>query len=210
MKSFAKILRYAIGYKKYAFINVFCNILSILFELLSIMLFIPFLDLLFNQADKAVSVEPAFEFTKEFATNYFNYTMHQFIAENDKVAALLFVCMLVGILFFLKNVFRYLALYFISVLRTGVVRDLRKKIHRKTLNLPLSYYTEQRKGDIMSRMTSDVQEVEWSILNSLELMFREPMAVILYVTMLVIMSPELTLFASRQKSSFMTIFEIWN
>jgi len=81
------------------------------------------------------------------------------------------------------------------VLRTGVVKDLRKKIHDKTLNLPLSYYTEQRKGDVMSRMTSDVQEVEWSILNSLELMFREPMAVILYVAMLIVMSPELTLFA---------------
>jgi len=195
MKSFAKILKYAIGYKKYALINIICNIVSILFELLSIMLFIPFLDLLFNQSDKAVTIEPAFGFTKEYATNYFNYTMHQFIVENDKVAALLFVCVLVGILFFLKNVFRYLALYFISVLRTGVVKDLRKKIHDKTLNLPLSYYTEQRKGDVMSRMTSDVQEVEWSILNSLELMFREPMAVILYVAMLIVMSPELTLFA---------------
>ncbi len=195
MKSFGKILRYAIGYKKYAFINVFCNILSIIFELLSIMLFIPFLDLLFNQSDKAVVIEPTFAYTKEYATNYFNYVMHQFIEENDKVAALLFVCVLVGILFFLKNVFRYLALYYISVLRTGVVRDLRRKLHKKTLNLPLSYYSEQRKGDVMSRMTSDVQEVEWSILNSLELMFREPMAVTLYVAMLVVMSPQLTLFA---------------
>jgi len=71
MKSFAKILKYAIGYKKYALINIICNIVSILFELLSIMLFIPFLDLLFNQSDKAVTIEPAFGFTKEYATNYF-------------------------------------------------------------------------------------------------------------------------------------------
>ena len=195
MKSFAKILKYAIGYKKYGFINIFCNILSIIFELLSLMLFIPLLNLLFNQESKVVPVEPSFAYTKEFAADYFNYTMQQYIGDNDKAAALLFVCVAVGILSLLKNVFRYLALYYISVLRTGVVRDLRQKIHKKTLDLPLSYYSEQRKGDIMARMTSDVQEVEWSILNSLELMFREPIAVILYVSTLVIMNSELTIFA---------------
>lgn len=195
MKSFAKILKYAISYKKYGFINIFCNILSIIFELLSIILFVPLLNLLFNQTTEAITLEPSFAYTKEYATDYFNYTMHQYIGENDKVAALLFVCVLVGILSLFKNVFRYLALYFISVLRTGVVRDLRRKIYKKTLDLPLSYYSEQRKGDIMARMTSDVQEVEWSILNSLELIFREPMAVLLYVGMLIIMSPQLTLFA---------------
>ena len=195
MKSFAKILKYAIGYKKYAFINIFSNILSITFELLSIILFVPLLDLLFNQTTEVVAIEPTFSYSKEYAADYFNYTMHQYIGDNDKVASLLFVCVLVGILSLFKNIFRYLALYYISVLRTGVVRDLRQKIHKKTLDLPLSYYSEQRKGDIMARMTSDVQEVEWSILNSLELMFREPMAVLFYVGMLIIMSPELTLFA---------------
>ncbi|MGB0882689.1 MAG: ABC transporter transmembrane domain-containing protein, partial [Vicingaceae bacterium] len=195
MKSFAKILKYAIGYKKYAFINITCNILSIIFELLSVMLFVPLLDLLFNQTSEVVTVEPKFSYTKQFAADYFNYTMNQYIGDNDKVAALLFVCVLVGILSLCKNIFRYLALYYISVLRTGVVRDLREKIHKKTLDLPLSYYSEQRKGDIMARMTSDVQEVEWSILNSLELMFREPLAVTLYVGVLIVMSPKLTLFA---------------
>ena len=184
------------GYKKYAFINIFSNILSVIFELLSVMLFIPFLNLLFNQESSIpVTSEPTFSFTKDYIEAYYNYTLGQMVAENDKVAALLFVCILVGILFFFKNVFRYLALYYISVLRTGVVRDLRRKLHQKTLDLPLSYYSEQRKGDIMSRMTSDVQEVEWSILNSLELMFREPIAVTLSVIVLVVMNPELTLFA---------------
>jgi len=196
MKSFAKILKYAIGYKRYAFINIFCNILSVIFELLSVMLFIPFLNLLFNQSSEVpVTTKPDFSFTKDYIESYYNYTLGQMVAENDKIAALLFVCILVGILFFLKNVFRYLALYYISVLRTGVVRDLRRKLYQKTLDLPLSYYSKQRKGDIMSRMTSDVQEVEWSILNSLELMFREPIAVTLSVIVLVVMNPELTLFA---------------
>lgn len=195
MKSFAKILKYAAGYKKYAFINIFCNILSIIFELLSLMLFIPLLNLLFNQEAAIVTAEPTFSFTKEFISDYYTYTLQQYIGDNDKAAALLFVCAAVGILSLFKNVFRYGALYYISVLRTGVVRDLRQKIHKKTLDLPLSYYSEQRKGDIMARMTSDVQEVEWSILNSLELMFREPLAVILYVSTLIIMNAELTIFA---------------
>lgn len=195
MKSFAKILKYAAGYKKYAFINIFCNVLSIIFELVSLMLFIPLLNLLFNQQTEIVTVEPTFAFNKEFISDYYTYTLQQYIGDNDKAAALLFVCVAVGFLSLFKNVFRYSALYYISVLRTGVVRDLRKKIHDKTLNLPLSYYSEQRKGDIMARMTSDVQEVEWSILNSLELMFREPLAVILYVSTLIIMNAELTIFA---------------
>ncbi len=195
MKSFAKILKYAAGYKKYAFINIFCNILSIIFELLSLMLFIPLLNLLFNQETEVVISEPSFAFTKEFASDYYSYTVQEYIGDNDKAAALLFVCVAVGILSLFKNIFRYSALYYISVLRTGVVRDLRKKIHGKTLDLPLSYYSEQRKGDIMARMTSDVQEVEWSILNSLELMFREPIAVLLYVATLIVMNAELTIFA---------------
>ena len=195
MKSFAKILKYAASYKKYGFINIFCNILSIICELLSLMLFIPLLNLLFNQETQVVTVEPTFALTKEFFADYFNFTMQQYIVDNDKASMLLFVCVVVGIFTLLKNVFRYTALYFISVLRTGVVRDLRKKIHKKTLALPLSYYSEQKKGDIMARMTSDVQEVEWSILNSLELMFREPIAVLLYVSTLIIMNAELTIFA---------------
>ena len=186
MKSFAKILKYAASYKKYGFINIFCNILSIIFELLSLMLFIPLLNLLFNKETEAITTEPTFAFTKDFFADYFNFTMQQYIVDNDKASMLLFVCVVVGIFTLLKNVFRYTALYYISVLRTGVVRDLRQKIHKKTLELPLSYYSEQKKGDIMARMTSDVQEVEWSILNSLELMFREPIAVTLYVTTLII------------------------
>jgi subfamily B ATP-binding cassette protein MsbA len=195
LKSFAKILKYAGGYKFYAFLNIVFNILQVIFELLSVMLFIPFLNLMFNQGSVPVTEKPAFAYTKEYVEAYYSYTMGQLVENHDKVASLLVVCLVVGALFFLKNVCRYLALYYISVLRTGVVRDLRKKIHNKTLNLPLSYYSDQKKGDIMSRMTADVQEVEWSILNSLELMFREPIAVALSMTVLVIMNPQLTLFS---------------
>jgi len=195
MKSFAKILKYAINYKVYAALNVIFNILSVFFELLSIMLFIPFLNLMFNQETVEVLSKPQFAYTKDYVEAYFNYSVGQMVDGNDKVSALLIVCLLVGVLFFLKNVFRYLALFYISVLRTGVIRDLRKTLHEKTLLLPLSYYSEQRKGDIMSRMTSDVMEVEWSILNSLEMLFREPIAVVLSLSVLVIMNPTLTLFS---------------
>ena len=90
MKSFAKILKYAAGYKKYAFINVFCNILSIILELLSLMLFIPLLNLLFNQETEIIATEPNFAYTKEFAADYFNYTMQQYIGDNDKAADAIF------------------------------------------------------------------------------------------------------------------------
>lgn len=195
MKSFGKILKYAINYKGYALLNIVFNILSVIFELLSLILFIPFLNLLFNQESDPITTKPDFAYTKEYIEGYYQYTLGQMIEGNDKVTTLLFVCILVAILFFLKNLFRYLAMYYISVLRTGIVKDMRKNIYQKTLVLPLAYYSEKRKGDIMSRMTTDVQEVEWSILNSLEMLFREPIAVVLSITVLVVMNLELTLFS---------------
>ncbi len=100
----------------------------------------------------------------------------------------------VVVLFFLKNLFRYLAMFFVSPIRNGVVRDLRNKMYNKILWLPLTYFSDERKGDLISRMTSDVQEIEWSIMQSLEVVFREPITMILFLSTMVIMSPQLSLF----------------
>ena len=108
---------------------------------------------------------------------------------NGKIPALTYICVLIIILFFLKNLFRYLAMYFISPIRNGVVGDLRNKMYNKVLFLPLTYFSEEKKGDLMSRMTSDVQEIEWSIMQSLEVIFREPFTVALYLATMVIISP---------------------
>lgn len=194
MKSFKKILHYALQYKVYALVNIIFNILSVVFELLSMLLFIPFLNLLFDQ-NELVSEKPTFELSKEFFQDYFNFTMSQYIDANDKLSALLFVCFLVGGLFLLKNIFRYFAMFFIAVVRTGIVKDLRKAIYNKLLLLPISFYSEEKKGDILSRVTNDVQEVEWSVLSSLEMLFREPVNIILSISVMIFINPQLTLFS---------------
>lgn len=192
MNSLKKILRYALNYKKYAGLNIFFNILQVLAELSAMLLFIPFLNLLFNQETKIVTQKPTFSLTKEYFSDYFNYSLQQFIEDGSHSDALLYVCILVGILFLLKNIFRYLAMFFIAELRTGIVKDLRSKIYHKMINLPLSFYSETKKGDMLSRITADVQEVEFSILQSLEMIFREPINIVLSLTILISISPELT------------------
>lgn len=194
MKDFAKILVYALKYKVYALLNIFFNILSVIFDLLSLLLFIPFLNLLFTEPE-IVTVKPTFAFTKEFFQDYFNFTLSSFIKGNDKLDALLFVCITVGILFLLKNVCRYLAMYFIGVIRTGVIRDIRRDVYDKLLALPLSFYSEEKKGDILARITNDVQEIEWSILSSLEMIFREPLTILLSIATMIVINPSLTLFS---------------
>lgn len=195
MRDFFKILRYAIPYKTYALLNIFCNVLSVVFNLLSLILFIPFLRLLFGNVETTYTTVPSFAWNKEAIEQYFNYQMATFIEENSELEALFMFCLAVGCLFLLKNLFRYLAMFFIAVIRNGVVRDIRNKVYNKILILPLSYYSEEKKGDIIARITNDVQEIEWSIMSSLEILFREPLAIILNLTVMVIISPQLTLFS---------------
>jgi subfamily B ATP-binding cassette protein MsbA len=192
MNSLKKILKYALNYKSFAGLNILFNILQVLAELSAMLLFIPFLNLLFNQETEIVTQKPDFTLTKEYFTDYFNFSLQQLIEGGEPAKALMFVCIGVGILFLLKNIFRYLAMFFIAELRTGIVRDLRSKIYNKMVDLPLSFYSETKKGDMLSRITSDVQEVEFSILQSLEMIFREPINIILSLTILITISPELT------------------
>ncbi len=159
------------------------------------LLFVPFLNILFEQSTITISEKPDFSFSKDYFEAYFNYTASQYIEDDNKIKVLLFVCVLVGVMFLLKNLFRYAAMFFIAVLRTGVVRDMRNELHTKLLSLPLLFYSEEKKGDIISRVTTDVQEVEWSILNSLELMFKEPISVTLSLVVMIGMNPKLTLFS---------------
>jgi subfamily B ATP-binding cassette protein MsbA len=196
LKALLKIVIYAIPYKVKAGLSVVFYILDAIFNLLSLLLFIPFLDLLFTNDVSVVSTKPEFALTKEAASGYFEYYLGQFIASaDDKIGALIFICILVGSLFFLKNLCRYLAKVFMAQLRSGVVRDIRFKIFGKIIALPLSYYNEERKGDILARITSDVSEIEWSIMNSLEMIFRDPITIAMSFVILIIISPKLTLFA---------------
>lgn len=193
MKRLFEILRYVKNYLGYASLNVLFNILSVVFNLFSLTMVIPFLQLLFDKT-KLVHEQPVLEWTTKSVTSYFNYIVSSIIIERGEVNALLFISLLVVGLFFLKNLSRYLAMFFLAPLRNGVVRDIRNDIYRRILILPLAYFSEQRKGDIMSRITNDVMNIEWSIMQSLEMLFREPLTIIVFIVTLIIISPTLTLF----------------
>jgi len=194
MKSLLKIIKYIVPYKSFAFLSIGFNILQVIFNLLSILAFIPFLSLLFGDVEP-ILVEPVFSFDIDYLEDSFNYKMTPYIEANGKEGALYFVCIVVGTLFFLKNLSRYLSKFFLAYVRSGVVRDIRTKVFDKILVLPLSFYSEEKKGDIISRITGDVQEVEWSIMNSLEMVFRDPISITLSLVTMIAINAELTLFS---------------
>jgi len=176
---------------------VLSNLLFVIFNLLSLVLFIPVLQLIFRDPnDIEITAEPTFEWGFSdlfvYAKDYYNFTMSTMV-KNNPLDALFFVCVSVMIAFFLKNLFRYGAVWFQSELRMGVVRDVRDSLFHKAMNLPLSYYSNERKGDLMARMNSDVNEIEIAVVCLLELLFREPFAVIINVATLIYLSPQLSL-----------------
>ena len=193
MKNINRIFKYVKPYWGLASLNIFFNILSVLFSLVSLAMVVPFLGLLFG-TQKLVTIKPAFGLTVNSVSGNFNYYISKIIIDYGKVDALIFICLLVVVLFFLKNLFRYLGMYYLAPIRNGVVKDIRNDLYLKILILPLSYYSEQKKGDLIARMTTDVQEVEWSIMSSLEMIFRDPLNIVIFLITLLIMSPQLTLF----------------
>lgn len=194
MKSLAKVLKYILPYKSFAILSVSSNLLSVLFNLISLLVLMPFMELLFK-GSREVLEEPEFALNSEYFKDWMAFKMSPYIAEMGIEGGLYFLCIAVAILFFLKNLFRYLAKFFIATIRSGVVRDIRRDVYRKILILPLSFFSEEKKGDIISRITSDVQEIEWSIMNSLEMLFRDPLSIILSLIFLINLNPELTIFS---------------
>jgi subfamily B ATP-binding cassette protein MsbA len=154
----------------------------------------PFLLVLFEKVT-IVATKPAFGWSGEAIKNYFSYQMSNVITTQGKFQAL-FIIAIVFIVFSLgSNFFRYMGMFFMSPLRNGVVRDIRKEVYDKLLILPLSFYSKVKTGDIMSRVSSDVQEVEWSIMSTIQLLLREPLMITIFGIALVIISIKLTLFA---------------
>ena len=195
MNYFKKILRFAVPYKKYGILNIFFNILYALFGTLAMVSLFPMLSVLFGQTKK-VDIEPVwsgFSNAREYAEQYLNFFVTQ-KAEQGAEDVLLFMVALVISMFFLKNVFRYLAMYSITFLRNGVLKDLRNALYNKILVLPISYYSEKRKGDTIARITSDVLEIQHSFLSILELLVREPLTIIFTILAMLVISPKLTLF----------------
>jgi len=199
MRKLLELLSFLKNYKLAAFLNILFNLLSSLFSLFSISLAIPFLNLIFLTKEAkyqkyADMPKPEWGLSLEALTNQFNYTFGSLILNDGKEAALLFLCGIIVVMFLFKNLFRYLAMYCIAIVRTGIIRDVRKAVYTKLLVLPLSFYSEERKGDIISRMTSDVQEIEHTVLRSLEMIFKDPINIILFIGAMFFMSAKLTMF----------------
>ena len=195
MQYFIKIIHFARPFWGYAVVNVICNLFYALFSALALVSFIPMLDVLFNQPIKQEQ-PPNYEGLanlKEYIQGTINQELSQRV-ESDPGSALIWVIGLILTLFLLKNIFNYLALFAISFLRNGVLRDLRNALYNKILHLPLGYFTEKRKGDLMARMASDVIEVQVSFLSVLELLIREPLTILLSLWIMFQLSSQLTLF----------------
>ena len=154
---------------------------------------IPFLGILFETQEKVYNPPPLSLNATAIKENFYAI-ISSIVDEKGKVEALLFICILVLVTFFFRNLFRYLSLYFLTPIRNGVVHDLRMDLHKKVISLPLPFFTEKRKGDITARMTSDLVEIEWSIMSSLEMLFKDPLNIIIYLATLVFISPQLTVF----------------
>lgn len=195
MNYYFKILRFGLLYKRFAFLNIFFNILYAIFSALAYVAMIPMMQILFGTTSKT-SVPPNYEGIgqiKNYLENFFNYKITQYM-EQDSGIALLFVISMIISLFFLKNIFNYLAMYFITFLRNGVLMDLRNELFRKTTTLPIYFFSEKKKGDLMARISSDVLEIQHSFLSILELIIRDPLTIIFSLIVMFSFSVKLTLF----------------
>lgn len=194
MKDFLHLLRRFIPPYKWKLVwNIVFNFLSAIFGAFSFLLLIPSLKILFG-TQELVTQKPEVGMNVSSVTEYTNYLISKVITEYSHEKALIFIGAFIIITVFLKVGFYYLANYMIVLIRNGVVRDIRSKIYRKILKLQLGFFSDERKGDIMARMTGDVAEVENSIMNSLEMMIKNPILIIVSVAVMIYMSWSLTLF----------------
>lgn len=191
-----KLLPFALKYKNHIYMNVFFNIFYALFSTLLMVSMIPTLNVLFGLTKK-VHTAPTYQGfgnLKAYAEEYLNYKITILTDENGLKWALLFVISIIITTAFLKNITNYFASYHVTRLRTGVLRDIRQKLYHKIINLPVSYYSERRKGDVMARMLGDINEVQNSFFQILELVVREPLTILFSIITMFIISPKLTLF----------------
>lgn len=193
MKKFYRVLSYIKPYYGYAGLNIFFNVLTVVFSLFSFTLLVPFLNLLFGQ-EELVSAKPVLEFNTKSFLNYLNYEISQVIISEGKVQALIYICAVILVAFFLRNFARFMAMYYMANVRIGALKGLRNSIYSKILILPLSFFSQHKKGDIIARVTTDIQEVEFSIMNYLEMIVRDPVTIIAFLVFMISISPQLTLF----------------
>ncbi|MCC9136488.1 ABC transporter ATP-binding protein [Pontibacter silvestris] len=199
MKTYLRILQFAKPYSRFVPLYTIYTILGIVFGLFNFTLIIPLLNVLFGEvgAEEAVAMatqKPEFSLNIEFFKDFFNYYFGQVILQEGRQGALLFVCLIVIVSIFLANLFRYLAFRVIGELRAHVVKNMRHAVYQRVTELHLGYFSNERKGDLMTRLTVDIQEVESSVVSTLTVVVREPISIIAFFVLLFSMSVKLTLF----------------
>lgn len=192
MKGFWRLLSRIKSYRKNFIWSIMSNIMLSVFTVISIPLLIPFFQILFDRVD-TVAPKPD-SWSLKYLNEWIRYVMTDVITTYGKDYALVYICLLMIAIFFLKNLFRYLALYFMAPLRYGIIYDIRKQLFEKYLALPLSFYSDEKKGALMSSMTTDVQEVEWSIMNVIEALFKSPIIMAGSIIFMLLISTHLTIF----------------
>ncbi|MEO5775847.1 MAG: ABC transporter ATP-binding protein [Flavobacterium sp.] len=191
-----KLIPFALKYKKNVILNIVFNIFYAFFSTLGMISIIPTLKVLFKETEQ-VAVHPTYKsigYMGKYGEDLLNYYITKLSNENGPEYALLLVVSIVIVIFLLKNIFNYLASFHVTRLRTGVLKDLRQRLYQKIIHLPVSYYSDARKGDVMSRMLGDINEVQNSFFQVLELVVREPLTIIFSVVAMLAISTKLTLF----------------
>ena len=192
---FKRVLNYVFTFKKYFLLNILFSVFYALFSAVAFLSLMPMLEVLFNGVND-IKEEPQLELSNnlgEFIENWLNFQVSSFAAD-DNQKAILFVVGVVIILFFLKNISNYFALFFSTLIRNGVIKNLKKNIYEKIITLPLSYFSKNKKGDLISRMSSDVIEVQNSFLSIIEIFIRDPLTIAFTIGAMFIISYKLTLF----------------
>ena len=195
MEYFKKILKYALPYKHFAFLNIIANIFYAFFGTLSMISLFPMLKVLFNQTETLTTAPQWTGISNivDYSEAYLNYFVTIKKSEgNDDV--LIFMILIIVSTFLLKNIFNYLSLFFITYLRNGVIKDVRNELYDKITELSVSYYSEKKKGDVLSRISSDVIELQTSFLGILELIVKEPLMIIFTLASMILINSKLALF----------------
>ncbi|MBP1644741.1 MAG: Xenobiotic-transporting ATPase [Bacteroidetes bacterium] len=193
MKNILRIFRYLKGYKREVILNIVFNLLYVFASLFSFVMVIPFVSVLFGIIQPP-ELCPEFSFNKDVIIDYFAWQLNSYSVTYGVFKCLMIISIIYIFFAFLSALFRYLGMYYLAPIRNGVIKDLRNDIYHKITILPLSFFSNKRKGDLLSRMTSDLLDIEISLISSLQMMIKDSLMVIVFMTTLIIASPKLVLF----------------
>ncbi len=185
------VINYLRPYRSQVLLNITFSIITVLFSLVSLIMIVPFLQLIFDKMP-LVTEAPVFSVSTTYLHQYFYYALSQQIIEHGKSAALILFCFEVAFVFFAKNFFRYAAAYFLAPVKNGVVRDIRQTMFDKLMQLPLGFSHQHSKGEVITRMTSDLKEIETGLMSTLEAMIVSPITILAYLSYMFFTSPMLT------------------